>query len=223
MQQQPKPTVGRRQGLILAIIVLVVIAVVLALVFGLGRGPSSPSNVSFNLSGQPTLGNPNSKVTVVAFEDFKCPFCRQYSLTVFPRVEKNFIQTGKIYYGFYNFPFIGPDSYTAAVAAECVFHQKASLFWPYFHLLYRAQKNETTDWATPSYLVQVASYVPGVNTTALRSCIAANRYLKVVKANKQLGIQDGVQGTPSIFVNGKLLANPSYSQLASAINRDLKS
>lgn len=219
----PPPSARRPNVLVLATLAVLVIAV-LGFVLWQGRGGSSPAKSAnaFDLSGQPTLGAANAPVTVVAFEDFKCPACQRYDQTVFPQIQSKYIDTGKIRYAFFNFPFIGPDSVTAAVAGECVVDQKPALFWPYSHVLYRAQKDERTQWATPAYLVELAGLVDGIDTTELRACIDAQRTLERVNADRQRGLDAGVRGTPSVYVNGQLVENASYAGISQAIDAALQ-
>jgi len=42
------------------------------------------------------LGSKDAPITVVEFTDYQCPFCRQFHVTTFPELKKNFIDTGKV-------------------------------------------------------------------------------------------------------------------------------
>ena len=43
-------------------------------------------------------------VTVYEMADFQCPACRQFTLTTFPAIDRDYIQTGKVRWVFVNFP-----------------------------------------------------------------------------------------------------------------------
>lgn len=202
------------------------VVVVGAVVWQRSANTTSGSAQNIDISKQPTLGNPDAKVTVVAFEDFKCPVCQRYDTDVFPNIKEKYIDTGKIRYAFFNYPFIGDDSTTAALAAECVFNQKPEKFWDFEHIVYRAQPNfkESEEWATAEYLTQIAGNVEGIDTADLGKCIEEKRYEKDVQADKDLLPKirtDGQIGTPSVFINGKLASDNEFSTIAKAIDEAL--
>ena len=173
-------------------------------------------------SEQPTLGSSSARVQVVVFENFKCPNCKNFEQNIFPKLKANYMDTNKIFYGFRSLLFLGEDATTAAEAAQCVFKQKAELFWPYAEIVFRAQRDENLAWATPSYLTEIAENVPGVNRQDLRKCIDDRSAREVVKADDALGRRLGVTGTPTLFVNGLKLASYDYDTVARAIDAALK-
>lgn len=87
-------------------------------------GSMLQSRQSFDLSEEPMLGSQDANVTVVAFEDFKCPYCAQFTAGPYQQLKTEYIQTGKVKFYFVNNPLpLGQDSYTAAAAGECVLEQ----------------------------------------------------------------------------------------------------
>nr|WP_246351135.1 DsbA family protein [Deinobacterium chartae] len=181
------------------------------------------ATAAIDTSSQPTIGNKDSKVQVVVFEDFKCPVCQRFDQTVLPEIEQNYIQTNKIQYSFVNFSFLGPDSTTAAIAGECVYRQNEPKFFDYAHLIYRAQGPETQQWATPDRLVEIASNIEGINTEDLRACITEERHADAVRQDNELARRLNVPGTPALFVNGTRVENPlDYSAVSKAIDAALE-
>lgn len=67
-----------------------------------------------------------------------------------------YIDQGKVAFYFMNLSFIGPDSYTAALAAQSVYHQDNELFWTYLDTIFKNQGDEQEEWATADFLVNVA-------------------------------------------------------------------
>ncbi len=215
----------KRNNLLVPITIAVLVIAVIALaVWQRNRvNTVSASATTFDLTGRPTVGPAGAKVTVVTFEDFKCPNCKRYDETVFPQVKQNYIDTGKIRYAFFNFPLpLGEDSYTAAVAAECVYTQSPDLFWRYKDVLFRGQKDETTTWATPAYLTELAGLVDGIDTNKLGTCLNGNDTRARVDADRAVGMKAGVNSTPNVFVNGQRVESPDYPSLSAAIDAALK-
>lgn len=83
--------------------------------------PAAPFAGDFNLENQPLIGDPDAPVTIVAFEDFKCPVCKQFEEDVYPQIVNELVETGQANMYFMNFQFIGPDSTTAGIAGECAY------------------------------------------------------------------------------------------------------
>jgi protein-disulfide isomerase len=75
--------------------------------------------------GDAAMGSRVAKVIVLEFSDFQCPFCGIYARETFPKIKKEFIDTGKIQYVFRNFPLerIHPSAFKAAEEANCARQQ----------------------------------------------------------------------------------------------------
>ncbi|MFB6355058.1 MAG: thioredoxin domain-containing protein, partial [bacterium] len=50
------------------------------------------------------IGQPDAPVTVVEFFDLECPACQAFTLKVFPKIKKNFIDKGKVLWTYRQFP-----------------------------------------------------------------------------------------------------------------------
>ena len=73
-----------------------------------------------SVDDDPVLGDPNARVTIIEFGDYQCPFCRSFWKDTFPRLKKEYIDTGKVRFVFRDFPQKGhPEAVAAAMAAEC--------------------------------------------------------------------------------------------------------
>lgn len=214
-----KPT-ARRLTVATATVLVLAAAIVAAFVlFGGSSTPSgSPADVDFRLDEQPMIGDPDAPATIVAFEDFKCPVCQRFEETVYPRVVRDVIDTGRAKMYFINFQFLGPDSVTAGIAGECAYRQDEAAFWEYKTVIYRAQGPENETWATPSRLVELASFLGDLDTDALRTCIEERRYEEEVERDSELARQAGATGTPTIVVNGEILSSWSFDAIRSAVD-----
>jgi protein-disulfide isomerase len=69
----------------------------------------------------PFRGSQNAPVVLIEFSDYQCPSCGQFAREVMPRIEKHYIQTGKVRYVFRDLPLeqIHPHAFKAAAAARC--------------------------------------------------------------------------------------------------------
>ncbi len=176
----------------------------------------------FQLERQPALGSASAPVTVVEFADFKCPYCREFTLNEFPRFKEAYIDTGKVRFYFINYPFIGPDSDTAAQAMEAVYAQSPEGVWAFIDRVMQLQGPEDQQWATPEFLVDVARQaVPGIDAQRLLDDLRSGRYAGEVDADRAIAVRAGVRGTPSVFVNGKFVENWSFEGLKAAVDQAL--
>jgi protein-disulfide isomerase len=183
---------------------------------------SETKAIQFPYDKQPVLGDPDAPVKIVEFGDYKCPVCRQFDQQLFPQIKKDFVEKGKAAYYFMNYPIIN-GSFPAELAGESVYHHQPKLFWKYHEVIYKNQKDEHQDWATTDFLVQLAKkHVPQIDATQLRKDIEQQTYLDDVKADQQKGAGAGVTGTPTVFVNGKIVDEQTtfnYPALKDVINK----
>jgi len=168
----------------------------------------SEKQVTINLSpqsliqaGSPLQGNPAAPITIVEFGDFQCEFCDRFAKVTEPRINATYIQTGKANMIFKNFVTHGPDSLTAAMAAQCTNDQ--GKFWNFYSILYKNQGEENSGWANTNNMKKFASQVPGLNIQKFNSCLDSSKYKSFVAKDNTLAISSGLQGTPSFVIEKK--------------------
>jgi protein-disulfide isomerase len=86
----------------------------------------------------------------------------------------------------------------AAVAARAA--QAQGRFWEYHDLLYDSQFSGYSD----ENLIALARRA-GLDTQRFESDYRSGRYERLVRADFQKGLKAGVNGTPTFFINGKML------------------
>ncbi|WP_238996639.1 DsbA family protein [Paenibacillus pinistramenti] len=174
----------------------------------------------FQYDRQPHLGDPDAKVKVIEFGDFKCPACKKWTTQNFSTFKSEFIDTGKVEFYFMNYAFLDRDSYLAAAAGEAVYKQNNEEFWNFYEQMYQHQGKESEIWATPSYLIQFGKdYLKGIDLKHYEQDVNEHTYLHQVKEDYKIGGYYGVNGTPTFFVNGKILRSMDYAELQAAIGQ----
>jgi protein-disulfide isomerase len=154
------------------------------------------------------LGSPTAPVTLQEFADLQCPFCKQYTLSVFPALVSKYVRAGKLRMEFHNFDIIGPDSIKASKMAEAAAQQ--NLMWNFADLFYNNQQEENSGYVTDEFLTQIASGVKGLNVQKALSERFAPSVEGKVNSDNQLarvyGSQysnlpvPGFNGTPSFLL-----------------------
>ncbi|SFS62383.1 Protein-disulfide isomerase [Paenibacillus sp. BC26] len=178
---------------------VVILGIIAALIFTPKADPTA-----FDYEQLPVLGKADAPVKIVEFGDYKCPSCQVFSQQIKPQIEKEYVESGKVAFYFMNFPFIGEDSTTAALAAQSVYHQNNDAFWKYFDVLYKNQQDEHTLWATPEHLVQLAKdNAIDVDLDLLKKDIEEGTYSSEVSKHKSKAIAANVNSTPTLFINGE--------------------
>lgn len=152
-------------------------------------------------SGSPLQGNPAAPITIVEFGDFQCEFCDRFAKVTEPKINATYIQTGKANMIFKNFVTHGPDSITAAMAAQCANDQ--GKFWNFYQILYKNQGSENSGWANTNGMKKFALQIPGLDIQKFNSCLDSNKYKLFVNKDNTLAISSGFQGTPSFVIERK--------------------
>ncbi|AOZ92364.1 DsbA family protein [Paenibacillus crassostreae] len=203
-------------------------AIVIIIILALALRPSSNDEVaSFPYDQLPVVGNVDAPVKIVEFGDYKCPSCQYFSQQFKPQLIKDFVDTGLASFHYMNYLVISPDgdSNTAALAAQSVYHQNNEEFWKYYHALYDNQQDESTEWATPEYLVELARQANlNIDYDKLTEDIANKTYQDEVDEHIRLAGSNNVRSTPTVFINGKQFDAPSgmnYEDLAKAIKDEV--
>ncbi len=145
----------------------------------------------------PSVGPKTAPVTIVAFEDFQCPFCFQAQ----PFLKKLLAtHAGDIRFIYKDFPLssIHPNAQSAAEAAQCAYQQ--GKFWEFHDELFANQDR----FAEAFY--RATAQKLGLNLTAFNECLATGKTKQAISQDVELGRTLGVVGTPTFFVNGELFA-----------------
>lgn len=204
----------------------IVIAVVALIWFGKPGSDAGKSAGKANIATEqmPVIGKPDAPIKIIEYGDFKCPSCQFFSQKIFPSLKKDYIDTGEVALYFSHFPFIGPDSYTAAYAAQAVYHQNNDAFWTFYDQIYKNQQDEKKTWATRDFLVDLADKAKlGLNLDQLKKDIDNKTYKPEVDKQYGIGQANGVNSTPTLFVNGvKFEQFADYNALKTLIEQQKK-
>ena len=150
-----------------------------------------------------TLGNPDAKVTIYEFADLQCPFCKQYTDTVYPQLVEKYVKPGKVKMVWRNLTFLCPDSITGARAVVAAGAQNK--LWNMQHLFYENQGTENTGYVTDKFIENLAKGA-GVDYDKLQADMAAPFVEQALGDAQQEAQKFGIDSTPSFMIqvgNGK--------------------
>ena len=113
---------------------------------------------------------------------------------------EEYVEDGTLRIEWHDFPYLGQESLTAAVAARAA--QDQGMFWEYHDLLYR---NQAGGFSLEK-LIGLAGEA-GLDVERFESDLAApDRYTEVVADDFREGQQRGISGTPTFVINGRVIA-----------------
>lgn len=211
----------------LLIVFLIVISMFLIKNNAVQEKKSTVLNDTVKIEGQPTQGENSAPVSIVEFGDYKCPSCKQWGETVYPKLKKEFIDTGKVQFSYINVLFHGEESILAAKASESVYRQDKKAFWTFHKAIYDAQprvEQHDDPWVTEESLLRIAAKsVPDINQEQLTSDLRNNAdILDEVSKDDALVKEHGVELTPTIVINGIKLDDPfDYDTISRVIEEQV--
>ena len=164
------------------------------------------------------VGKDDAPVKLIAYEDFQCPFCLEYTANQEPQLIEQFVKTGEVQIEFRNLTILGTESALAAIAAQCSADQNR--FWDYQNKLFLVQakagqvKSEKVDVGrfSSGKLKDYAAGL-GMDTGAFNKCLDANEHLETVQNQSRQAKQLGISATPGFVVNGSPLGNGAPTKL----------
>ena len=226
-QEQTRPV---SPMLVVAVAVAAIVVVVVAIFLSQRQATSKPatavqlpSTLDFEVGqtedGAPYKGAADAKVTIVEYSDYQCPFCRRFFEEIEPQLDEKYIKTGKVKFVYKDFAFLGEESRLAANAALCA--QEQGRFWEYHRILFQNQGAENSGAFSRDNLIGFAKEI-GLDVKAFTQCLDARKYDPQINRTSQEARKRGVKGTPTFFINDRMLAGlPQFSDLEAAIQSAL--
>jgi protein-disulfide isomerase len=173
--------------------------------------PESPV-FSISTTDQPSLGKADAPVTIVAFTDYQCPSCA----AMHPELERLVKEYGdKVRLVTRDFPLSQhTEAFKAAEAAEAARDQ--GKYWEYIQILLRNQSALTVD-KLKGYASDLA-----LDRTKFDSALDSGKFAESVQRDIEDGMKLGINGTPTIFINGRRVSAKGYDELKAIVDAAVK-
>ncbi len=150
----------------------------------------------------PSRGPADATVTVVEFSDLQCPHCKDAQ----PTVDKLLAEEKNVRLVFQNFPLPSHDwAAKAAAYADCIGRSSSDSFWKFLQSVYDAQKDITA--ATSDEKLTALAGQAGAKGAETAVCAAKPETVGRVQRSAALGASLEVNGTPTLFINGRKISN----------------
>ncbi|HJZ05083.1 hypothetical protein A2634_04535 [Candidatus Amesbacteria bacterium RIFCSPHIGHO2_01_FULL_48_32] len=205
---------------------LIGVLVVIGLGVGLWKMTSTkPSTQDSKLKIQDSIeitesdwvrGKREAPVTLVEYGDFQCPACGAY-YQVLLQLEKEFPDRLRVVWRQFPLTTIHANAWDAAEAAEAAGRQ--GKFWEMHDVLFENQKEWTESGKFDGYASRI-----GLDVTKWKEDLGEKSIEEKVRKDQNSGIDLGVTGTPSFFLNGEKIGLPgSYEKFKAIIEGEVAS
>ncbi len=170
------------------------------------------------------LGSPDAPVKMTEYASYTCPHCQRFHTDVFKSLKTDYIDTGKVQFTFREVYF---DRYGlwAAMMARCGSETKNfGIEMKYFgisDILYNTQ----SEWLSaddPAVVIENLKKIgrtAGMDDATLEACFNDKAKAEAMVAAYQANATaDGIEGTPTLIINGTKHSNMSYEELKAIID-----
>ena len=172
-----------------------------------------PLRTDVATAGHPSRGPADAVVTIVEFSDFECPFCG----ALFPALkalEKSYPDTVRLVYRQFPLTSIHPYAQKAGEASLCALEQ--GRFWEMHDSLFGFQEDLRVE-----SLKQRAAEL-NLDVAAFNACLDSGSQAARIKKDMEEGAKAGVSGTPTLFVNGRVLLGNQPAELRAMIEDEIQ-
>jgi len=166
------------------------------------------------------LGDPNAPVTIVEYASMTCTHCAHFHEDVFEKLKEEYIDTGKVYFVFREFP-LDPVATAAFMLARCV---PEGQYFTFTGAMFKNQKLWAFTDDRIGGLTTMAKQA-GLTQEKFDQCLTNQELLDGVNAVKQRGLDEfGINSTPTFFINGEIVRGGlPFDKLAEKIDANLPS
>lgn len=171
--------------------------------------PEASPTATGDLTGY-LVGDPDAPVTLQIYADYQCPHCRTFANTIEPQLIEDYVVTGDVRIEYLDFTVVGvpsidalPDdsleSVQAAEAAMCAAEQDTYL--DYRTTLFSGDMTPNSGAFSNENLIAMADELD-LDVDRFTDCLENGVYEEAVIGFVSQAIDRGVQGTPSLSING---------------------
>ena len=161
------------------------------------------------------VGNPDAPVRIDEIVSLSCPHCANFYKNVYGDVIKNFVDTGKVYIVYHDFP-LNRQALEAAAIARCLPEKQ---FHKFISLLFQTQEKWKHDKKYPKMLYQNAK-LAGLSGEMIEKCVNSKEIHEIITKDIDYYIKTfNIKSTPSLVINNKeVLGYTPYEKLEKILN-----
>jgi protein-disulfide isomerase len=164
-----------------------------------------------------SLGNAEAKVTIVEYASMTCGHCGAFHASTYPALKEKYVDTGKVRFIFREYPF-DPLAEAGFLLARC----NEAQYFPMISALFSSQQVWVKAEKPSEALFQISKQA-GYTQESFNACLQNTELLEKIRAVRAGGEKNGVDSTPTFFVNGERYpGNKSIESFSAIIDPLLK-
>lgn len=174
-------------------------------------GPAAISGSHGQKTGGITVGDENAVLTIEEYTNFLCPACANFALNTLPKIQEEYIKTGKVKMVFYIFPPL-----ELAEAAFCA--EESNKFTEFHDYVFAHQEEIISEEVIFSLISEI-----GLEENQFSQCYNKDQALSVAQGWFEEGKERGVDATPTFFIGGeKIVGTKSFEEFKKIIDDKLE-
>lgn len=156
-----------------------------------------------NIKNQPYVGDKDAPVTLIEFFDIKCPPCKQWNETVFPKLNEKYIKKHKLKIVFINnpLPSHGKDAYFGALALETIYKQSSTSSIKIMKALYDKQQETSKNWVDEDLILSLTKNERNIDFKRFKKDLTNKSFQVNLEDDLKMAKKAQVNATPTIFIN----------------------
>lgn len=167
------------------------------------------------------LGDPDAPVTFIEYGSFTCPHCATFHANQFQELRRDYIDTGKVKFIFREVYF---DRFGlwASMIARCGGSMR---FFGIHDLIFETQAEWIAGGQDPALIVDNLKKIgitAGLDSEQVEACMQdeamAQALVNWFQTNAE---EDGIESTPTLFIDGTKYSNMAYSDIQPLIEAAL--
>lgn len=166
------------------------------------------------------FGAPESKVQLTIFADYECPACIYFEKTIGQDLYEKYVKTNKITATYKNFPLTQHQN-AMRDALSGLYALSQGKYWEFSLQMYALEDQKKGDIVTDTERVAIGKAV-GLDPVEMQKSLDEGWYINQVTKEKSEGDAMGLEGTPSIYLNGSIMKFSSKEEFFGMIDAALK-
>lgn len=174
--------------------------------------PTSIESLDSSKNGEPLVGkvlaendygisfNEDNPFRIDIWEDVQCPYCKFFETEMSSYLE-SLVRENQAKVVYHMASFLGQESVRAANALNCSVSE--GRFIEYHRALYQVQASENSGIFSNKNLIEIGNRL-GITNPEFESCVNDMKFKDTVNDVAASMKKNGVEGTPTVFLNGKV-------------------
>jgi len=174
-------------------------------VYDIAHNPFKPDLDKLKTDGAAGIGTSGAPVAIVEFSDFECPYCKEEAKLLRDNLLSAYPKQVKLYFREFPIESLHPWAKSAALAGRCVMRQNGNEFWDYHDWIFGNQQQVTVE----NFKDKAMGWVKDrkdLDAMKFSECLDTKATASEVDKSVAEGHDLGVNATPTLFINGRRIA-----------------